>query len=355
MPNSFADGTGPRYGHGPRNAGAQGAPGNHSSTRNTPSYVDGQGASTYPATNPGRRPSEPTPRSQDDRYRPQLTSLGQAIAKLKIGDYNSLFLFVSQNPRVVAQSEINSLLTEAEIVQRAGREALVQAYVFYAVVLQKCIRYRPEELKSLFQQFASGRDAAKDLVSDVKKACDALKSKVNASAAQTKDRVAQKPIPAASAQSRADHAGPRIIQEPGKSETIPRPGMDRVNSLHGQPQLLRKKTQDGRLIYIDDQGREVRPAGGRPEIHRGCHDSEYGPPTGKMANMTFNDSIDALDREISTQGKGRGLASENLRPDQAMDRRMGPPGSGNQRRRKYTIEGTEGDTESLDGSKLVLV
>jgi hypothetical protein len=251
------------------------------------------------------------------------------MVQLKIGDYKGLGQFVLQHPGVVAQSEINSLLAEAANTQRAGKEAFAQTYVHHAVVLQKCKNYKTEELKSLFQKLATGRETTKDLIADVNKTHKAI--------------IAQCGVP---------QPGPRIIQGHKESEVVPRPSMDRVNSLPTRSQQRQGRDKDGRLVYIDSQGREIRPAGGRPELQRGRHDSELGPPTGRMAHLEVDEPRDSREIETSIQTKGKRSANQNLKPEQAVDRRTGPTSGGNPQRPKYTIMGTEGDTEFLDGGEL---
>ena len=162
---------------------------------------------------------------------------------------------------------------------------------------------------------------------------------------------------AAPVRSRTETTEPRIIQRHEQSEVIPRQSEDRVNSLPTHSQLRQMKTKDGRLVYIDSQGREVRPAGGRQELQRGRYDSELGPATDGMAKMRFDESRDSRGTETAAKAKGEDPASANLRPEQPIDRRMASVGGGNQQRRKYSIDikGTAGDTESLDGGELVPV
>ena len=109
------------------------------------------------------------------------------MVQYKAGDYNNLFQFVSQNSQVVAQSEISSLLTEAGNAHKVGKEALAKTYVYHAVLLQRCSKFRPEERKSLFQRLANERETTKDFIADVNKAYEAIKGKFGAPNPQTQD------------------------------------------------------------------------------------------------------------------------------------------------------------------------
>jgi hypothetical protein len=108
-------------------------------------------------------------------------------------------------------------------------------------------------------------------------------------------------------------------------------------------------------VYVDNRGREVRPAGGRHESQRSHLDSQITLPTGEMSGMTLDDSGGYRNREPSVQTEEKGPTSANPRSGQAIDSSMGPPGVGNQRRQRYSIEGTAGDREALDAGELVLL
>ena len=169
-----------------------------------------------------------------------------------------------ENPRILALSEIDNLLSEAVYAQRAGKESLAQKYVYYAVLLQKCSKCRPEALEPLFQRLATRGETAKDLFADVTKAYNTIKSQPPALHPRGQGR--------------------QVIQEPKQSEVIPHQSMDPVNKLPTRPQPV--------------------PATARQEPQRAYHETELGPQ------------------------------------DEA-----------NQRRRKYTIEGTAGDREALDAGE----
>jgi hypothetical protein len=261
-----------------------------------------------------------------------LTPLAQAFAQLEIGDFSGLRHFVLKNRGILAQPEIDNLLSEAAYAQRAGKEALAQKYVHHAVFLQKCSKCRPEALELLFQRLAAKGETTKDLFADVEKVHNSIK-------------VAQGKASAVPEQGR--------VGNPEQREAIPHQSADRENGQLAQSQLRQARGKDGQRVYVDSHGREVRPAGGRHESQRSRLDSQIAPPTGKMSEMTLDGSGGYRGYETSVQTEGKGPTSANPRTGQAIDSPMGPPGVGNQQRQRYSIEGTAGDRETLDAGELV--
>jgi hypothetical protein len=326
------------YEHAPRNAGEQGR---YGPARTARTYLDGQGRPINPATSATRRTSTATSGGQHVSYQPRLTPLAQAFAQLEIGDFNGLGQFVLKNRGILAQPEIDNLLSEAAYARRAGKNALTQKYVHHAVLLQKCSKCRPEALEPLFQKLATKGETTKDLFADVNKALNSIKSQYAAPEPQRAERVTQGKASAVPEQGRAGNPEPRIIQTREQREVIPHPSMDQARS------------KDSQRVYVDSHGREVRPAGGRHEPQRSRLDSQIALPTGEMSEMTLNDSGGYRGYETSVQTEGKDPTSANPRPEQAIDSPMGPPGVENQRRQRYNIEGTTGDKETLDAGELV--
>jgi hypothetical protein len=351
--DSFEAQASPHYEHGPRNAREQGR---HDPGRTTRTYIDGQGRPIYPADRATRRTSTVPSGGQHDSYQPQLTPLARAFAQLEIRDVDGLGQFVLKDARILAQPEIDGLRSEALYAQRAGKEALAQRYIHHAVLLQKCSKCRPEDLKPLFQRLATRGQAAKDLFAEVNKAHDAIKSQTLAPPPQRQGRAVQSVLTATHVRDRAGHPEPQIIQTREQKEVNQHQSMDRVSSQLAQSQLRQGRDKGGQRVYVDKHGREVRPAGGRYESQQSRRDSQIALPTAKMSEMTFDDPGDYDGHETSVETKRKDLTSANPRPEQAIDSPMGPPGPpavGNQRPQRYTIEGTAGDREALDAGELV--
>lgn len=280
-----------------------------------------------------------------------MTSLGRAFAQFEIADFNGLGQFVLKNPRILAQPEIDSLLSEAAYAQRAGKEALAQKYVHHAVLLQKCSKCRPEALEPLFQRLATRGETTKALFADVTKAYNAIKGQPPAPPPREQGRDTQSALTSTHVRDHAGHPEAQIIQGPKQSEAIPHQSIDRVSKLPTLPQLAKAKDRGGRLVYVDNQGREVRPATARQEPQRARHETELGPPTQRMANMKVVEARDSSGNEAPAQTKGKDPPSAKPTTEKAIERPIGLQGGANQRRRKYTIEGTAGDREVLDAGE----
>ena len=277
------------------------------------------------------------------------------MVQLKMGDYKGLGQFVSKYPQVVAQSEIQNLLAEAANALRAGKEGLAQTYVHHAVVLQKCSKIKVEERKFLFQDLDGRRETTKDLIADVNKVYNAIKSQATTPQPPRQGGATQDMGMVGPDRDRRENPQPRVIQGYEQIETVPRPGVERVNSQPNQPQLRQVKDRDGRLVYVDSQGRKVRPASSRQDDHRGRHDSERGPLAEEMAHLKVDESRPSRGTGTSARNKGKGPTSADPMSEHAEDMHMGPPSGGIQHRRKLTITGTDGDTEWLDAGELAPV
>jgi Cdc37 Hsp90 binding domain len=282
-----------------------------------------------------------------------LTPLTQAFAQLGIGDFNGLGRFVLKNRAILAQPQIDNLLSEAAYAQRAGKEAVAQKYVHHAVLLQKCSKCRPEGLEPLFQRLATKGETTKDLIADVKKAHDSIRSQYAAPEPQRPERVAQGRATAVPEQGRAGNPEPRIIQAREQREVIPHQSIDQTDSQLAQSQVRQARDKDGQRVYVDSQSREIRPASGRHESQRSRRDSQTALPTEKISKMTLDDPEGNHDYETSVLTERNLPTSANPRPEQAIDSPMGPPGVGNQQQQRYSIEGTAGDMETLDAGELV--
>ena len=280
-----------------------------------------------------------------------MTSLTRAFAQFEIADFNGLGQFVLKNPRILAQPEIDSLLSEAAYAQRAGKEALAQKYVHHAVLLQKCSKCKPEALEPLFQRLATRGETTKALFADVTKAYNAIKGQPPAPPPREQGRDTQSALTSTHVRDHAGHPEAQIIQGPKQSEAIPNQSIDRVSKLPTRPQLAKARDRDGRLVYVDNQGREVRPATARQEPQRARHETELGPPTQRRANVKVVEARDPSGNEAPAQTKGKDPPSAKLTTEKAIERPIGPQGGANQRRRRYTIEGTAGDREALDAGE----
>jgi hypothetical protein len=329
--------------------------GRYGPPRTTRTYLDGQGHPINPATSTTRRTSTTASGGQHASYQPRLTPLAQAFAQLDIGDFNGLGQFVLKNRGILTQPEIDDLLLEAVYALRAGKEGLAQKYVHHAVLLQKCSKYKPEDLGPLFQRLATRGETAKDLFTDVTKVHNSIKSQYAASESQRLERVTQGKVTAISEQGRAGNPEPRIIQTREQWEVNPDQSIDRANSQLAQSQLRQARDKDGQRLYVDSHGREIRPASSHHESQRSRCDSQITLPIKKMSEITLDNSEDYHGHETSVQIKRKSLTSTNPRPEQAIDSPMGPPGMGNQQGQRYSIEGTAGDREALDAGKLVLL
>ena len=98
----------------------------------------------------------------------QPTPLGQAFAKIKLGDYRSCLEFISKNPSIVAERETDGLLVEAFHAQMDGKDTYARQSVHQALLLQYCNKLGRDGIGLFFKRITTkDHQAGKVFADDV--------------------------------------------------------------------------------------------------------------------------------------------------------------------------------------------
>ena len=193
----------------------------------------------------GTKTQMPPPQSR------RLSSLAQRFVDLGLGHYSEYAHFISDYPEIAEKREIDSMIAEASFAERAGQSTLAQTCIHQALLLRECntlgLRGAVDFIRKL--EARDGR-AKEDFVRDVKKVYSAIQEQVRKSLQQDQSVASES----------YGRKAPTVSQV--TDSTDPQApsayGQNPPRSTHAQTQVTRDR--DRRLSYIDDRGREVRPA-----------------------------------------------------------------------------------------------
>jgi hypothetical protein len=196
------------------------------------------------------------PPSQSSR----LSTLARHFVELGLGRYSESARFISENPKLVARSEIDALVAEASIAERAGQSTMAQTCIHQALLLRKCQNLGLRGFDGFIWELERDSKAKDAFVRDVKAVYSSIQEQARKSLPQSQPAASEpynRKAPIISqATGHTDPQGPSVytqsLSEPTKAQT----------------QVSRDR--DGRLFYTDDQGRVLRPASSRhdPDRHR---------------------------------------------------------------------------------------
>lgn len=195
----------------------------------------------------------------------QLSSVARSFVSLGLGNYIDSSRFISKNPTILAKSEIDALIAEALIAEKAGQSSRSQTCVHQALLLRECAKLGSKNIDSFFRALsAKDRRAKERFVKDVKKVYSAI----------------QQPAGKASQQNQGLSSGAPAQKLPMVSHpiesTIPQNSYSTTQESEepAHPQAPVAQGRDGRLYYTDAEGIVLRPASTRnyPDLHRSRSD-----------------------------------------------------------------------------------
>jgi hypothetical protein len=284
------------------------------------------------------RHREPSIKSQTlPAQSPGLSKLARRFVDLGLGRYSEYANFISDNPEIVAQSEINALVAEALIAEKAGQSTMAQTCIHQAKFLRECENLGLREIYNFTRKLEARDGKARDtFVRDVKDSYISIREQAKQSLQQDRT-VASEPY---------GRKGPIIsqatditkLQEPSRySQSPPR-------TTQAQTQVARDR--EGGRVYIDDQGRALRPgtirhdsAGRRSVInpgqtatqqYRGATEEPHGrnqptisqtaDRTAYMASTTSQEAQDfQRESRYPSEDVSGGMARLQINPDARSD------------------------------------
>lgn len=212
----------------------------------------------------------------------RLTSLARRFVDLGLGRYSEYARFISEHPTIVAQSEIDALVTEALIAEKAGESGMAQKCIHQAMLLQECKNLGQRETMDFIRKLGvRGDKAIVTFVEEVKRAyssiqekatrglqqdralpSDPYRGKVPISYQATDNTNPQDPSAYSPSQPRTMQAQTQVSRDRDV-----RPVYSANQGRIVQPATSRND-RDVRRVYRDDQGRTVQPATGRSDPDR---------------------------------------------------------------------------------------
>ena len=231
----------------------------------------------------------------------QLSPLARRFIDLGLGSYPESADFIADNQSILQESEIDALIAEASIAEKAGQSTRAQTCIHQALLLRECEKVGASNVSSFFRKLTAKDGRAKEaFVKDVKKVYVA-------------------------------------IQEQVKGTTQQSPGTTSGNT---QSQTPVGRGKDGGLRYPDARGNILRPASSRheptrrdPDRHRSVSD-----PVGmteRTAALSIGEETQTTTTAVAGRGKGatplhRSVTSDSNRslPTVAEDQKLGTSGPG---------------------------
>lgn len=197
----------------------------------------------------------------------RLTSLARHFVDLGLGRYAEYARFISEHPTIVAQSEIDALVAEALIAEKAGESGMAQKCIHQAMLLQECKTLGQRETMEFIRNLGvRGDTAIVTFVEKVKRAYSSIQEKATRGLQQ--DRA----LPPES------YGGQVPVSYPTTDNTNPQ---DPAAYSPSQPRTMQAQTQasrdrDVRRVYSANQGRIVPPATSRDDrdVRRVCRDDQ---------------------------------------------------------------------------------
>jgi Cdc37 Hsp90 binding domain len=279
----------------------------------------------------------------------QLSALARRFVDLGLGNYIGSSRFIADNPSILAKSEIDALIAEASVAQRAGQLNRAQTCIHQALLLRQCKEVGSRQIGSFFQDLIAKDGRAKDsFVKDVKKVYISIQQQ----AGKTSDP-RHGPSPG------SERREPPVVLQPIEqtiSDNSYAPTQDSDESPQSQTPVARG--QDGKLYYTDAQGNLLHPASRRHDPERHRSQSDPIEPSGELPAVS-----------TETSSLNGAYAMRNRRDDRHRTSRTGsfhrPTPSGPPaplptvpEHRKYEstkIKGTAGSVEKLDEREYSLI
>jgi len=258
----------------------------------------------------------------------QLSPLSHSFVGLGLGNDSESARFISKNPGILTKREIDALMAEASIAEKAGQSTRAQTCIYQALLLRECIKLSPDAINSFFGKLTAKDSRIKDaVVKDAKKVYITIQEKVG----RTEQR-----NPGSTSEF---HGRKASVLSPATERTNPRNVSinDQIPPVATQSQTPVARDLDRRLLYTDQHGNLVRPASRR---HDSDHHRSFSDPvemTEGMAAMSIREGTQRGNNAVSGRRNAPGRAGSatydpNGRPTSREHRQPGPnrPG-GNER------------------------
>jgi hypothetical protein len=115
----------------------------------------------------------------------QLSALARSFVDLGLGNYIDSSQFIADNPSILAKGEIDALVAEALVAEKAGQPTRAQTYIHQAMLLRQCKEVGPNKISSFFRDLTARDGRTKDsFVKDVIKVYSSIKQQAESRQSQ---------------------------------------------------------------------------------------------------------------------------------------------------------------------------
>ena len=294
-------------------------------------YISGQGdTAIYPVNQLTRQYSEQTleatgqrtiPKNEHlsggDGLPPRLNQLCEDFLSIPMGQYSKLSSFVIDHRDIVSRTEIDNLIAEASRQKRLGKNA--QTLVHHALILRRCKELDTKGREQFFKDLANRNGGTlQDFVNNVK-VVYATMSGPPEQPSQISNNHSQNwntPVVVQSGAQASRHAPEYACQGQGQDTALPSEsgGPRKDLAPEGQAyssdlrlQERRGRDKDGKLVYVDELGRILRPASSRHESDRSQAETTNTEIAREMRNLRVGEIPTRDERAL----EARAVAFEN--------------------------------------------
>jgi hypothetical protein len=107
----------------------------------------------------------------------QLSSLAHSFAGLGLGSNSESARFISEDPGILVKSEIDALIAEASIAEKAGQPTRARTCIYQALPLRECTK--SDDIGCFFDKLTAEDRRAKDVfVNDIMEVCTTIQEQV---------------------------------------------------------------------------------------------------------------------------------------------------------------------------------
>jgi hypothetical protein len=278
-----------------------------------------------------------------------LSDLARSFVDLGLGNYIGSSDFIADYPSILAKSEIDALIAEASVAERAKQSTRAQTCIHQALLLRKCNEVGSKKIGSFFRDLIAKDGRMKDsFVKDVKKVYISLQHQ----AGRTSE---QRHGPSPESERRES---PVVLQPIERTISDNSYASTQDSDERPQSQTPVARGRDGKLYYTDVEGNLLYPASRRHDPERHRSQSDPIEPSGDLPAVSAD-----------TPSRNGAYAMGNRRDDRHATSRTGsfhrPAGSGPPEplptlpeHRKYEstrIGATAGSVEKLDDREYSLI
>ena len=258
-------------------------------------YISSQGGTaTYPTNRQTRRPSEQTPEPvgqrtisrnehvpEGDGLPSRLNRLCEDFLSIPMGEYSKLASFVIDHGEIVSRIEIDNLIAEARKQKSLGKNA--QKLVHHALILRRCKELDTKGRAQLFKNLDNRTgDTLQVFIDDVKKVYATMSGPTEPPGSQPqishdRSQTRNTPVVVQSGAQASRHA-PEYASHGQRRDTAlpsesggPRKDLALADQAYSSGLRLQERRgldKEGKLVYIDESGRILRPASSRQEPDR---------------------------------------------------------------------------------------